>query len=171
MFRTLPRHEEDGLGLPYPIVLIDAAEEEIDDATGERVGISIPDTEELAAAVAIARVLHPLQLDGREVRFIRRAIGMPAKEFAEALHLDPATFSRWENNKQTVGGWADSQVRMAAVIALAGRAPGLSVDPKEVIGLRIRQRCENEWPMIEMHRVHGGAGGHRGNSWDSKLAA
>ena len=104
MFRTIPRHEEDGLGLPYPVVLIDGAEEEIDDTTGEVVGVSIPDMEELVAAVVLARVLHPLQLDHREVRFIRQVIGMRAKDFAQALDMAPETFSRWENGKQELGG-------------------------------------------------------------------
>ena len=169
MFRTIPRHEEDGLGLPYPVVLIDGAEEEIDDATGEPVGISIPDMEELVAAVALARVLHPLQLDGREVRFIRHAIGIQAKDFARALDMAPETFSRWENGKQELGGWADMGARMAAVIHLRDRAPGLSLDTKDVTGLRIRRRAEGEWPTIEVRRVRHPAGlcGDAGAGWDA----
>ena len=174
MFRTLPRHEEDGLGLPYPVVLIDGAEEEIDERTGERVGIFVPGMESLVAAIAVARALHPLQLHGSEVRFIRRVIGMPAKEFAEALGMDPATLSRWENGRQTVGEWADKEVRMAAVILLADRVPGLGIDRKEVVGLRVVPRTEDDWPTIEMRRVHrGDAGGsERADCWDAlRLAA
>jgi DNA-binding transcriptional regulator YiaG len=173
MFRTLPRHEEDALGLPYPIVLIDGAEEELNEA-GEPVGVSIPDMEELVAAVALARVLDPLQLDGREVRFIRHVIGMQAKDFARALDMSPETFSRWENGKQEVGGWADMGVRMAAIIHLRERAPGLSLDTKDVTGLRIRRRAEGEWPAIEVRRIHHGAGRSDGASeaWDApRLAA
>lgn len=174
MFRTIPRYEEDGLGLPYPIVLIDVAEEEIDDETGESLGVSVPDREQLAAAVAVVRAVDPLQLDGREVRFIRNVIGMLAKDFAAALHLDPSTFSRWENNKYEPGGWAEGQVRMAAIIALRDRVPGLSVDLKDVIGLRIRVRRENEWPIIEMRRVHRDpeCPGGEGDGYDiTKMAA
>ena len=54
MFRTIPRHEEDGIGLPYPVVLIDSAEEELD-ASGAVVGLSVPDLEGLAVSVAVAR--------------------------------------------------------------------------------------------------------------------
>jgi len=172
VFRTIPRYEEDGLGLPYPIILIDGAEEEIDDASGEVVGISVPNTEELVAAVAITRALHPLKLDGSEVRFIRRAIGMQSKDFAVSLGMDPATFSRWENNKQECGGWADKEVRMAAVIALADQVPGLTVDAKDVIGLRIIPREGGEWPRIEMRLVRheADASGETAGGWD-KMAA
>lgn len=149
MFRTLPRHEEDGLGLPYPVILLDGAEEEIDDRTGEQVGISIPNMEGLIAAVAIARSLHPLRLDGSEVRFIRRAIGMSAADFAAALTLDAATLSRWENNRQTVGEWADKQVRFYAVTALRDRV-GVPVDADALIRLRTFEREGGDWPTIEL---------------------
>ena len=107
MRRVLPRYEESGLGLPYPVVLINAAEEHAD-AAGNVLGVSVPDLEGLVAAVAVARAFLPVELTGSEVRFMRKVIGMSAKDFAEALKLDPASLSRWENNKQTLGGWAES---------------------------------------------------------------
>ncbi len=169
MFQAIHRYEEQSLGLPYAVVLIDGAEAEIDDATGETVGISVHAVEKLAASVAMIRALDPLQLDGREVRFIRRVIGMSAKDFAESLPIDPATFSRWENNKQIVGEWADKQVRMAALIALRDRAPHLTVDPKEVIRLRVRVRQPDEWPHLEMRWVHLGdvARADAADTWDT----
>jgi hypothetical protein len=132
MFRTITRYEEDGLGLPYPVVLIDSAEEETD-ASGAVVGVSVPDLEGLAAAVVVARCLNPLQLAGEEVRFIRDVLDMTARDLAEALGLDHATLSRWENGKQAVGGWADRQVRYVTLLMLHDRVPGLHVDPKDAI--------------------------------------
>lgn len=152
MFRTLKRHEEDGLGLPYPVVLVDSAEEEVDDATGEVVGISIPDMEKLVAAVAVARVMNPLQLDGAEVRFLRHAIGMSGAAFAEALNLDAATLSRWENGKQSVGEWADKQVRSYALLALRDNAPGFPADASAFISMRVLPREPGQWPTIELRR-------------------
>lgn len=174
MFRTLPLYEETDLGLPYPITLNDGVEEEIDDETGERVGVSIPALEQLAAAVAVARALNPLQLDGREVRFIRRVIGMPAKDLAEALEMDAATLSRWENNKHPVGAWADKQVRMAAVIMLRDRVPHISLNPADVVTLRVRSRQGDQWPTIRMvlTRRQSDACTDEPREWDTmKLAA
>jgi DNA-binding transcriptional regulator YiaG len=93
MFRTVDRYEEDGLGLPYAVTLIDGAEEQIDDDTGKVIGISIPAMETLVAAIAVTRASIPVQLSGDEVRFIRGVIGMGSKAFAESLEMDPSTFS------------------------------------------------------------------------------
>ena len=150
MRRVLPRYEEKGLGLPYPVVLINAAEEHVD-AAGNVLGVSVPDLEGLAAAVAVARAFLPVELTGAEVRFMRKVIGMSAKDFAEALKLDPASLSRWENNKQTLGGWAESQVRLAAVAILAQRMPSLKPDMEKLFRMVPRKREEGEgWPVFEM---------------------
>ena len=151
MRRVLPRYEEKGLGLPYPVVLINAAEEH-SDAADNVLGVSVPNLEGLAAAVAVARAFLPVELTGSEVRFMRKVIGMSAKDFAEALKLDPASLSRWENNKQTLGGWAESQVRLAAVAILAQRMPSLRPDMEKLFRMVPRKREEGEaWPLFEMH--------------------
>lgn len=152
MFRTLERYEENGLGLPYPVVLINAAQEEIDEA-GKPIGIHIPDMEGLVACVAIARALHPQALDGRDVRFIRRALGMAAKDFASSLEMDAATLSRWENNKVALGAWADKQVRMTAVIKLRDTLPNLSLDTKTVVDLHAFPVPQGQWPELELRRI------------------
>ncbi len=150
MRRVLPRYEEKGLGLPYPVVLINAAEEH-SDAAGNVLGVSVPDLEGLAAAVAVARAFLPVEMTGAEVRFMRKVIGMSAKDFAEALKLDPASLSRWENNKQTLGGWAESQVRLASVAILAQRMPSLKPDMEKLFRMVPRKREEGEaWPLFEM---------------------
>lgn len=170
MFRTIGRYEDTSLGLPYPVVLINSAEEEIDDETGERVGVSIPNMEGLVATLAVTRAFHPVQLDGAEVKFIRRAIGMSAKSFAESLALAPETLSRWENGKQVVGDWADKQVRMAAIILLGDRAPASKVDPKAIIGLRSRPQRPGETIVIELQLDRHNAESN-GDEWGLKMAA
>ncbi len=52
MFRTVKKYEEDELELPYPVGLIDRAEEEIN-ASGVIAGVSVPDLKCLAAAMAM----------------------------------------------------------------------------------------------------------------------
>lgn len=153
MTRVLERHEEKLMGLPYPIVLRDAAEEITDPRTGDPLGIAIPNSEELAAAVALALCFMPVRLVGAEVRFIRRALGMTGQELAAAVEMDPATLSRWEHDKQPVGGWADKAIRMAAVLRLQDHAPGSSIRPEDLVTLRLRPREPGVHPAIEVHRV------------------
>ena len=172
MFRTIERYEDRSLGLPYPVVLLNGVEEEIDDESGERVGISIPHLEDLMATVVIARVLHPLQLEGGEVKFIRRVLGHSAKDFAGVLGIAPETYSRWENGKQTVGAWADKQVRMAAVILLREKIIRAGADAEAVIGLQITPRQRNDFPRMEVRLVHiERMDNHDGDEWGLKLAA
>jgi DNA-binding transcriptional regulator YiaG len=153
MRRVMERYEETGLGLPYPVVLLGSAVEHLD-AEGNVIGVSVPDLEGLAAAVALSRAFDPVALDGREVRFLRKLIGLPAKDFAEHIHINPATLSRWENNKETVGEWADGMVRFAVAAIIAQDHPELQVNLKELLALRTRPRRDGEpWPVFEFrHR-------------------
>ena len=173
MFRTIAHYEETGLGLPYPIILLDGAVAEIDEIhRRNKIGVAIPNMEGLVAAVAVTRALLPVALDGAEARFMRRAIGMSAKDFAGATNIDPATLSRWENNKATVGGWADKQIRMAVVIKLADRVPHLRLDPKAVVDLIILPRPDAVWPIITLRgerSLQGESGDREGLDWSNEF--
>jgi DNA-binding transcriptional regulator YiaG len=160
MTHTLDRYEEKLMGLPYPVLLLDAAEEVTHPKTGKVIGIGIPDAEELAAAVAIALCFMPVRLTGPEVRFIRRVLDMTGQELASAVEMDPATLSRWEHGKQEVGAWADKAVRMAAVLRLQDRAPGSALRPEEVVTLQFAPRQHDTNPTVVVRRVrpvHNGA--------------
>ena len=150
MFRIIERYEETGLGLPYPVTLMNAAEELLDDETGERLGIRVPNLEALAAAVALVRCLHPLQLAGQEVRFIRRTLGLTQRELAEQLEIEATeTISRWENGPAgTAGGYTEKLLRSVAVIQLKGRVPGVDAGPEHIPALRIHQRPDGVWPKL-----------------------
>jgi transcriptional regulator with XRE-family HTH domain len=153
MTQTLDRYEERLMGLPYPIVLLNAAEEVTHPKTGKVIGIAVPNSEELAAAVALALCFMPVRLIGDEVRFIRRVLGMTGQDLASSVEMDPATLSRWEHGKQEIGGWADKAVRMAAVLQLQDRAPGSSLRPEDVVTLRLSPRLAGSYPTIEVRRM------------------
>lgn len=153
MTHVLDRHEETLTGLPYPVTLFDVAREVTHPRTGEVLGVAVPESEELAAAVALALCFMPARLLGTEVRFIRRVLGMTGQELAAAVEMDPATLSRWEHGKQEVGAWADKAVRMAAVLRLQDRAPGSSLRPEDVVSLRFMPRTPGSHPTISVHCV------------------
>jgi transcriptional regulator with XRE-family HTH domain len=176
MLRTIPRHEEKALGLPYPVVLIDCVQEEIDDVTGEPANVTFQDMEGLVATLAAAVCHFPVQLLGAEVRFIRRVLGFKANTFAESLMMDPATYSRWENGKQQVGAWADKQVRLAAALLLSERMPHARIDRKAIFALKPTLRLEGTYPHIELRRIAIAVDGQEDapavdGEWDYKLAA
>ena len=161
MTRMLDRYEERLTGLPYPVTLIAAATEVTHPRTGAVLGVAVPESEELAAAVALALCFMPVRLLGVEVRFIRRVLGMTGQDLAAAVEMDPATLSRWERGKQDVGAWADKAVRMAAVLRLQDRAPGSSLRPADVVALRLAPRAASVFPAIEVRLA--GDGGEEGS--------
>lgn len=175
MTHVLERYEEKLMGLPYPVVLLGAAEEVTHPKNSKLLGVAIPGSDELAAAVALALCFMPTRFIGSEVRFIRRVLGMSGQELAAAVEMDPATLSRWENGKQEVGSWADKAVRMAAVLRLQDRAPGSSLRPGEVVTLRLTPRRPDTYPTVEVRRAWTESGDPEPvvKGWDAeaKLAA
>ena len=175
MTQVLHRYEEQLMGLPYPITLLDAAEEVTHPKTGKVLGVAVPNAEELAAAVALSLCFMPARLLGAEVRFIRRVMGMTGQELAAAVEMDAATLSRWENGKQDVGAWADKAFRMAAVLRLQDRAPGSHLRPEDVVTIAMAPRQADSHPVIQVRRAHPEAGHAETEikGWDAeaKLAA
>lgn len=46
-----------------------------------------------------------------EIRFLRKELGLKAKDLAASLGVDDATVSRWENGKQQIGEGSDRLLR------------------------------------------------------------
>ena len=78
---------------------------------GEEV-VGIPNVPGLHDLIGRDIVHKKSYLGGAEIRFLRKNMAMPAKEFAALLGVDPATVSRWENGKQSPGALADRFIRM-----------------------------------------------------------
>lgn len=173
--RLLPEYEEHLLGLPYPVVVRNAAVAKVDPGTDEVLAVAVPDTEGLAAAVAVARCLLPVQLAPEEIRFLRRVLGLKSKEMAEAIGTDPSTYSRWEGGQQGPGEYVERVLRLHVCAALAERVPAVNYDPRMITGLKVRRRMPDEpWPRIEVVRVRLKDGTTRrvSEEWDtSPLAA
>ena len=81
----------------------------------ESCGVSTPRlrrVETLHAAIGRAIALQPVALSGEEVRFLRKQLGLKAREWAVLLRVDTATLSRWENDEQQIGPQSDSLIRL-----------------------------------------------------------
>ena len=149
---TLPFHEENLMGLP--VILKDAAVVETDAAGDETV--TIPDMDALVAAIAVNRCLEPGKLAGGEIRFMRKALGMTQAAFAETLEIDPATVSRWENDGQVLGGFAEKCLRHLVCDTFHAEFPYFDYDPKRISYMKIAVPAQGERtePMVFV-RVRG----------------
>lgn len=94
---------------------------------GGEVSYEVPDIRQLAYAAAVARCLLPARLRGAEMRAIRRIAGWTAAELAGRLgeKTSVETISRWENEKQPMGGYVEKVLRLVVCEALHSEAPGV----------------------------------------------
>jgi YgiT-type zinc finger domain-containing protein len=71
----------------------------------------IPRILDLHGVIAREIALQPMPLRGQDMRFLRKQLGMRAKEWAGLLRVDAATLSRSENGARQIGPQSDLLVR------------------------------------------------------------
>ena len=122
----------DILGAPFKVVLNNGVTFKIDEKTGEET-VSIPDTIGLINAVVRARVRHIRKLNGEELRFIRKAIGVRAKSLAELLDISPENYSRCENGDKLLSNQSEKTLRLFAYVATFYSDPETELPAKNQI--------------------------------------
>ena len=154
----LEYHVEDFSGVRVGIV--DCVEKTVCDACGEEV-ITIPDVNGLIAAAAVVRAMSPVKLNGAEVRFLRKAIGMGAKQLASKLGVRAETVSRWENDpKMRISDEGEKLLRIMVGNHLKGLfegkedvAPGVDYNEEAVFDMEINPlRAVDESPFCDFVR-------------------
>lgn len=148
---VLPAYETDLGGVR--VRLVNAAIRETCSACAEAT-IEIPDLDGLARAAAMVRALLPLQLTGKDVRFLRRALDMNGRAFAEAMGLTPETVSRWENGERGIGGSNQKLSRHNICALLHKDTPAIIYDPADITRMRILNAPEDfALPPLAFRRV------------------
>lgn len=71
----------------------------------------IPNIKGLHSAIADCLFEKPAPLIGPEIRFLRKEMGMKAKDFASLVGVSAVTVSRWETGAEKIGHTADRLVR------------------------------------------------------------
>ena len=117
------------------------------------VRVEIPDAEGLTAAVVVARALMPVKLNGREIKFMRKAMELPAKELAEKLDVSEETISRWEN-QQVIGGANEKLFRYLACNSLGSSAPAIPWEMDHILDLNIGARLKGEEILLFYERAN-----------------
>lgn len=164
--RVLDTYEENLLGIP--VIIKDAVIYEVD-AAGDEIH-TIPDMEKLISAAAMARALLPIKLNGSEIRFLRKALEMPARELAENMDVAPETVSRWENDGQTMGGFSEKGLRQLVCALLHKKAPAIDYDPEMIARMKIRVIRDPNM-RLELRRITLKSDGAKSREWDSDLKA
>jgi putative zinc finger/helix-turn-helix YgiT family protein len=140
--RILPHYR--GLQIGVAVDLVNTVEEITCKKCKEQ-EVSFPDFNGLLAAIAVARVKTPIKLNGAEIRFLRKALEITAKELAEHLGMREETVSRWENNKENISPPAEKLLRLLVAKTLADQTPGISVGEMEILHM----------PVLHIREKHG----------------
>jgi len=78
---------------------------------GEEI-INIPAIPELHYLIALELIKKKSLLSNREIRFLRKNMGLTGKVLSKYIGVDNATLSRWENNVQTIDKSHDRLLRL-----------------------------------------------------------
>ena len=157
--------------------LVNGAAIEHTDESGE-VTIELPKLRELMASAAVARCLMPIRLRGGEMKAMRRIMKMTLADLAGKLEGRTAaeTISRWENEVQPVGGYAEKVFRLLVCSELNENAPGIEYNGSMIAYLTVtdpwRAQPDYEVPYIEFQLIRiKEASGSIIEGWDAKKAA
>lgn len=153
---TAAYHVENLLGVR--VGLVNCVKKIVCDACGEET-ITIPDVNGLVAAVAVARTMIPTKLNGTEIKFLRKAVDLSAKDLAGVLGIRPETVSRWENDPAQQIGSSDEKLFRIMVghhlkEAEEDRAPAVDYDERDILEMTINPiRKLGDEPLMNFERV------------------
>ncbi len=67
-------------------------------------------------------IIHdPAPLSGDKIRFLRKELGIKAKDWASYIGVEPETLSRWEKGSQFIGNQSDLLIRAVYCLLKSGR--------------------------------------------------
>lgn len=127
--RVVETFEAKDLGAPFKVLLNDAVQVTFDAATGEQLSYEIPDLDGLLRAVVIERLLTNRKLSGKDVRFVRKVLGLTQRELSEKIDIVPEHLSRIETGTHPLTPGSEKLLRLYALGA-AVRVHNADVDPK-----------------------------------------
>lgn len=109
------------------------------DQDGEET-IELPMLRQLRASAAMARCLMPIRLRGKEIKALRKIMGLTAAELAKRLDEKTAveTVSRWESEAQPMGGYAEKILRLLVCEELKSESPGIGYNGSMIANLNVK---------------------------------
>ena len=122
--------------MSIPVILVNAAWRVACKGCGHET-VLVPDQEGLTAATAVVRVQIPVKLNGKEIKFLRKALGYTAAALGEKLgDVVPETISRWENGA-SISPKSEAILRMFAAVSLSERAPAVDINYQALVHMKV----------------------------------
>jgi hypothetical protein len=157
-------------------IVHNGAIESIDESGGVR--IDLPNLDELRAAVAVLRCLLPIKLLGREIRVMRRFMGLSPWELLEKLgeQAPSGLLSRWESEELPMDELTEKRLRQVVCEELGPKALHLEYDVSKIAQFRIVDPWSGnptyDLPPVVLNWVQvKGESGSISGAWNDKWAA
>jgi len=106
---------------------------------------------ELTEIIACALIFKPSELTGKEIRFLRKYIGLTGEQFGKKLGLTKEHISRIENEKHPVGTQTERLIRYVSISA----KPDLQPEMTHLLELLDSIKSEPQKERIEINLVTG----------------
>lgn len=110
----------------------------------------IPAAKQLMRLLARNLLFSSGTLTGKEIRFLRKRLGMKAGDFAKVLGLEAETLSRIENEKQSLSEQVDKLTRMSYLLLC--HDPALAEDAKRLMDL-VQSAVEKRKPAKRIMKI------------------
>lgn len=140
--------------------------------------VVVPMLDKLAASAAVTRCLMEYRLQPKEIKAMRKILGYSLAEMASRMDSKTAaaTFSRWEQGQQPMGGYAEKVLRLLICEELREKAAGVSYDGRMISRLVIIDPAiigETTWevPAMEFSLVKVKHDGDLTDSWSAPRMA
>lgn len=148
---VMPQYETDELGIP--VTIYNAATHKVCKHCGlDSHSIHYP--ERLTAATAVYRCKLSEKLFGKEIRFLRKAMGWSAALFAEKFGVAPETVSRWENDKLPMSPANEKLMRLHVLNELGSKAPAIGLSVSEIMEMALKSvRSEVGLPRLHFELI------------------
>ena len=112
----LPQFTMDHLGTSFKVILVDSVREIGSDKDDPE--IIIPDESGLHKAISWQRAIDPRKLTGGDIRYLRKSLGMKAKELAASLDISPEYLSRCEAGTKVMAGNVEKMLRLTILLEI-----------------------------------------------------
>ena len=110
---VLPEFVVDNLGTSFKVILIKSVEQHPGESGMETF---IPDYQGLVKKIAITRASHPRKLQGGDIKFLRKSLGLRSKDLAVKLDVSAEHLSRCETGDKILSPNSEKVLRSLVLI-------------------------------------------------------
>jgi transcriptional regulator with XRE-family HTH domain len=124
-------------GLDAKVIVLDGAHELTCRRCGTVAETVVSNFQGLVVAVAVTRCKLERKLSGKDVAFLRKAMGWSAQDLADRLEVTTTTVSNWETQKNPIRPADEKLLRIWVGLRLRSQTPLISFEPEMIESLKI----------------------------------